>query len=79
MRQVTRYAQLRPWDQELIPLAEQISRWRAEYSAAIADDMADTCAQFLPEFALNFSFQRGWEKRVTTVSYWSATSSATEC
>lgn len=62
LRQVTHYAQLRPWDKELIPLAEQISRWRAEYSAAIADDMADTCAQFLPEFSLSFSFQRGWEK-----------------
>ena len=62
LRQVSRYAQLRPWDLELIPLAEQISRWRAEYSAAIVEDMADTCRQFLPEFALTFSFQRGWEK-----------------
>jgi recombinational DNA repair ATPase RecF len=56
------YGQLRPWDKELIPLAEQISSWRAEYSAAIAADMADTCKQFLPEFNLTFSFQRGWEK-----------------
>lgn len=24
--------------------------------------MADTCQQFLPEFSLSFSFQRGWEK-----------------
>ena len=62
LRQVTNYGQLRAWDKELIPLAEQISRWRAQYSAAIADDMADTCAQFLPEFSLSFSFQRGWEK-----------------
>lgn len=62
LRQVTRYAQLSPWDQVLIPLAEQVSRWRADYSAAIAADMADTCAQFLPEFTLSFSFQRGWEK-----------------
>jgi DNA replication and repair protein RecF len=62
LRQVTRYAQLRPWDMELIPLAEQISNWRAEYSAGIAEDMADTCKQFLPEFSLTFSFQRGWEK-----------------
>ncbi|MDU3068201.1 MAG: DNA replication/repair protein RecF [Escherichia coli] len=60
--QVTRYEQLRPWDKELIPLAEQISTWRAEYSAGIAADMADTCKQFLPEFSLTFSFQRGWEK-----------------
>ncbi|MBJ3816795.1 DNA replication/repair protein RecF [Shimwellia pseudoproteus] len=62
LRQVSRYAQLLPWDQELVPLATQISRWRADYSAAIAEDMADTCAQFLPEFALTFSFQQGWEK-----------------
>ncbi len=55
LRQVSRYAQLRPWDLELIPLAEQISRWRAEYSAAIVEDMADTCQQFLPEFTLTFS------------------------
>lgn len=47
---MTRYEQLRPWDKELIPLAEQISTWRAEYSAGIAADMADTCKQFLPEF-----------------------------
>ncbi|NDJ55590.1 DNA replication/repair protein RecF [Enterobacteriaceae bacterium 4M9] len=62
LRQVSRYSQLLAWDRELVPLAEQISRWRAEYSEAIAADMADTCAQFLPEFALSFSFQRGWEK-----------------
>ncbi len=43
---VTRYEQLRPWD-KLIPLAEQISTWRAQYSAGIAADMADTCKQFL--------------------------------
>ncbi|NIF24457.1 MULTISPECIES: DNA replication/repair protein RecF [Pantoea] len=62
LRQVSRYSQIRPWDQELIPLAEQISQWRAEYSAAISDDITATCAQFLPEFALQFSFQRGWDK-----------------
>jgi DNA replication and repair protein RecF len=62
LRQVSHYAQLRPWDKELIPLADQLSRWRAEYSTAIAEDMADTCRQFLPEFSLTFSFQRGWEK-----------------
>lgn len=62
LRQVSTYSQLRVWDKELVPLAEQISRWRGEYSEAIAVDMADTCAQFLPEFALSFSFLRGWEK-----------------
>ncbi|PIJ49559.1 DNA replication/repair protein RecF [Erwinia sp. OLTSP20] len=62
LRQVTRYAQIRPWDQELVPLAEQISHWRAQYSQAIAQDIASTCRQFLPEFDLAFSFQRGWDK-----------------
>lgn len=62
LRQVSRYQQIRAWDLELAPLAEQLSRWRAAYSEAIAADISDTCAHFLPEFALNFSFQRGWDK-----------------
>ncbi|WP_210448571.1 DNA replication/repair protein RecF [Pantoea ananatis] len=62
LRQVTRYSQIRPWDQELVPLAEQISQWRADYSAAISAEIVTTCAQFLPEFDLRFSFQRGWDK-----------------
>lgn len=62
LRQVGRYAQLRAWDQELVPLAERLSQWRAEYSQAIAADISATCAQFLPEFRLDFSFQRGWDK-----------------
>ncbi|QXG54582.1 DNA replication/repair protein RecF [Pantoea jilinensis] len=62
LRQVSRYSQIRPWDQELVPLAEQISQWRAEYSAAISAEITATCSQFLPEFELRFSFQRGWDK-----------------
>lgn len=62
LRQVSRYAQIRAWDQELIPLAERISAWRAAYCDALAADIAATCTQFLPEFALSFSFQRGWDK-----------------
>ncbi|EHD19468.1 MULTISPECIES: DNA replication/repair protein RecF [Brenneria] len=62
LRQVERYGQLRAWDQELVPLAERISEWRGQYSAAIAGDIAATCSQFLPEFALGFAFQRGWDK-----------------
>ncbi|REE67159.1 DNA replication/repair protein RecF [Pantoea ananatis] len=62
LRQVTRYSQIRPWDHELVPLAEQISQWRADYSAAISAEIVTTCAQFLPECDLRFSFQRGWDK-----------------
>ncbi len=62
LRQVSRYQQIRAWDQELAPLAEQISAWRAEYSNAIAADIIATCAQFLPEYQLSLSFQSGWDK-----------------
>ena len=62
LRQVSRYQQIQAWDRELAPLAEQISAWRAAYSEAIAADINATCAQFLPEFQLSFSFQRGWDK-----------------
>lgn len=64
---MSHYEQLCLWDKELIPLAEQISTWCAEYSAGIAQDMADTCQQFLPEFSLSLSFQRGWEKETDYV------------
>lgn len=62
LRQATQYAQLLPWDRELAPLAEQLSDWRAAYCEALATDIAATCAQFLPEFTLTFSYQRGWDK-----------------
>ncbi len=62
LRQVTRYQQLRPWDQELVPLAKQISCWRSEYSQVISENITDTCSQFLPEFEFSFSFQCGWDK-----------------
>jgi len=62
LRQVTHYRQIQAWDRELAPLAEQISAWRAAYSEAIAADISATCEQFLPEFQLSFSFQRGWDK-----------------
>ncbi|MBG6240492.1 MAG: DNA replication/repair protein RecF [Candidatus Symbiopectobacterium sp. Dall1.0] len=62
LRQVGLYRQLRAWDQELIPLAERISAWRADYTTAITADITATCEQFLPEFSLSFSFQRGWDK-----------------
>jgi DNA replication and repair protein RecF len=62
LREVSRYAQIRIWDQELIPLAMKISEWRAAYSDAIAADVTAACAQFLPEFAVGFTFQRGWDK-----------------
>lgn len=62
LRQTSRYSQIRPWDQQLIPLATQISEWRAVYAEAIVQDITATCTEFLPEFNLSFSFQCGWDK-----------------
>lgn len=50
------------WNQELIPLAERISAWRLDYTTAITADITTTFEQFLPNFSLSFSFQRGWDK-----------------
>ena len=62
LRQVSQYRQLRPWDQELAPLAHKISEWRQTYSDAITREIKATCQQFLPEYTLTFSCQRGWDK-----------------
>lgn len=64
LRQVTRYDQIRHWDKQLAPLSEQISQWRHEYIAGIAGNIEQTCQQFLPEFSLSVSFQRGWDKDI---------------
>lgn len=62
LRQASHYRQLQHWDQQLIPLAEQISQWREDYSAALVHDITASCQQFLPEYRMSFTFQRGWDK-----------------
>ena len=57
LRQVTRYEQLRPWDKELIPLAEQISTWCVgEYSAGIAAIWLIPVSNFFLSFSLILPF-----------------------
>ena len=62
LRQAGSYRQIRPWDQELAPLAHKISEWRQSYSDDITLEIKATCQQFLPEYDLTFSCQRGWDK-----------------
>ncbi len=62
LRQANHYKQIRPWDQVIIPLAEQISQCRATYAAAILNNITNTCLTFLPEYQLSFSFYQGWDK-----------------
>lgn len=62
LRQVTRYSQIWPWDQQLIALTEKVNYWRTEYSTIIASEISTTCSQFLPEYDLRFSWLQGWDK-----------------
>ena len=61
LRQVTRYEQLRPWDKELIPLAEQISTGARSIAPVSRPIWLIPVSNFSLSF-LTFSFQRGWEK-----------------
>lgn len=62
LRGARRYQEILPWDQSLIPLVEEVTRWRAEYCAELVPRIEATCEQFLPGYPLTFSLSRGWEK-----------------
>ncbi|MGL4455346.1 MAG: DNA replication/repair protein RecF [Plesiomonas sp.] len=62
LKSARRYAELRPWDRELVQLADSVSAWRSAYAKAIALEIQQTCALFLPELPISVSFHRGWEK-----------------
>ncbi len=49
------------WDKELIPLAEQISTWRAS-TAPVSRPIWLIPVSNFSLVSLTFSFQRGWEK-----------------
>ncbi len=56
------YRELSYWDQELAVLAEEISVWRDEYLIAVKQKAAEICQGFLPEYEIQLSYYRGWEK-----------------
>lgn len=62
LQQVTSYSQLAIWDAELVKLAAQVSKWRAEYAEALRPEIEKTCQLFLPELEISVSFHQGWEK-----------------
>lgn len=62
LQQVTSYSQLAIWDTELVKLAAQVSKWRAEYAEALRPEIEKTCQLFLPELEISVSFHQGWEK-----------------
>ncbi|UDW83798.1 DNA replication/repair protein RecF [Pasteurella canis] len=62
LQQITSYSQLAIWDTELVKLAAQVSKWRAEYAEALRPEIEKTCQLFLPELEISVSFHQGWEK-----------------
>lgn len=63
LQQVRHYAELRPWDIELVKLAEIVSQLRAEYAEILRPEIEQTCRFFLPELEISVSFHRGWDKQ----------------
>ncbi|MBE2893892.1 DNA replication/repair protein RecF [Spirabiliibacterium falconis] len=55
------YADLSVWDNELIPLALQISQWRENYAQTLANNITQTCQLFLPELTIQQRFYYGWD------------------
>ncbi|MBU2897600.1 DNA replication/repair protein RecF [Vibrio hepatarius] len=56
------YRELSYWDQEMAGLAEDISRWRADYVEQVSEKITQICQVFLPEFEIQLKYSRGWEK-----------------
>ncbi len=65
LKTATHYREVSHWDKELLPLAEQIDMWRCAYVESLVETAKVMCQIFLPEFTLNFSYRRGWEKNTS--------------
>jgi DNA replication and repair protein RecF len=63
LKQCNAYKELQLWDNELCLLSEQISAQRAEYFAKLQPLIAQTIADFLPEFTIKSHFFCGWDKK----------------
>ncbi|OCG20990.1 DNA replication/repair protein RecF [Gilliamella sp. wkB108] len=61
LKQSNSYNQMLPWDKELAPIAEKISKFREDYTQHIFPEIVQTSQDFLPEYQLNCSYYQGWE------------------
>ena len=57
--------QNRYWDMELDRLAQEISDLRENFLSRLKEYIYSNLRQFLPEFSLEISYYRGWEKGLT--------------
>lgn len=64
LKSASSYKQLSPWDKELIPIANQVSRIRENYIDQIRSEIVKTSTDFLPEYLLDCQFYQGWDNSV---------------
>ena len=62
LKSATSYRELKSWDNELSRLAQQLDQWREDYVEQISRVAEDICRTFLPEFDIQLTYYRGWEK-----------------
>lgn len=62
LHQVRHYAELKAWDIELVRVAENVTRMRADYAELLRPEIERTCRFFLPELEISVNFAQGWEK-----------------
>lgn len=55
------YKELSVWDQQLVPLSDQISHYRQQYIDLLTPLFLKIAAQFLPEVKLSLAFYQGWQ------------------
>ena len=60
LKSVSSYQELLPWDKQLIPLSESVTRQRAIYCELLAPYFKSIVEQFLPSLDLRIEFYSGW-------------------
>ncbi|WP_392566030.1 DNA replication/repair protein RecF [Utexia brackfieldae] len=63
LRQISHYSQLKHWDKELIPVANQVSQIRQHYADNIIPKLIETAKLFLPEYTIECQYYQGWDKQ----------------
>lgn len=53
---------LMSWDQQLIPIAEQMDQYRAAYVAQLKPVLESLVGDFLAQFKVHLQYYRGWSK-----------------
>ncbi len=64
------YKDIEVWDKQLVPLSEQISRYRLEYCSLLSPYFKKIVSEFLPDIELSLEFYQGWQdKELAEVLY----------